>query len=161
MSRKKSKVELNYRKRKNETGEKMFEHFEHKADIGIRGKGQTIENAFEESAKALIEIMANIEKIEPKKSHVFEVRAVDNAALLVAFLNELLFLKDKKKMLFSKFRTKIVIEKDGLLLKATVFGEKIDAKKHQLKVEAKAATYSELLVEKKGNEWIAQCIIDV
>ncbi|MFA6269065.1 MAG: archease [archaeon] len=144
----------------------MFEHFEHKADIGIRGKGSTIEHAFEEAAKALTQIMASVECVEPKKAHTFEVKATDRGALLVSFLNELLFLKDTKKMLYSKFRTKITSHKNSsgeetFVLKATVFGEKIDSKKHSLKVDPKAATYSELLVEKKGNEWIAQCIIDV
>jgi SHS2 domain-containing protein len=140
----------------------MFEHFEHKADIGVRGKGKTIENAFEECAKSLTEIMAGVNLVEPKKSHVIELKAKDEGALLVAFLNELLFLKDTKKMIYSKFR--VAITKDdggGVKLKAVCFGEKIDPKKHELKVEAKAATYSELKVEKIAAEWIAQCIIDV
>ena len=144
----------------------MFQHFDHKADIGIRGKGKSVEVAFEEGAKALTEIMAEIDLIEPKKSHVLEIKAADLGALFVNFLNELLFLKDKKKMIYSKFRIKISKEKDAegkesFVLKATVFGEKLNEKKHMFKTDPKAATYSELIVEKRGEEWIAQCIIDV
>ena len=69
----------------------MFQHFDHKADIGIRGKGKSVEVAFEEGAKALTEIMAEIDLIEPKKSHVLEIKAADLGALFVNFLNELLY----------------------------------------------------------------------
>ncbi|MFA5126216.1 MAG: archease [archaeon] len=144
----------------------MFETFDNKADIGVRGKGKSIEQAFEECAKALTSIMADIDLIEPKKAHVLEVKANDYGALLVSFLNELLVLKDIKRIIYSQFRVKILQEKNPegkeiFILKATVFGEKINSKKHSLKVDPKAATYSQLLVDKKENEWVAQCIIDV
>jgi SHS2 domain-containing protein len=147
-----------------------FEHFEHKADIGIRGKGNTLNEAFEECATALMQIIANTNLIQPKKSHVIELKALDNEALLVAFLNELLFLKDKKKMIYSKFRVKTgkeqVIDEKGntkevVILKATIFGEKINPNKHELKTDPKAATYSELYAGEKEGKFIAQCIIDV
>ncbi len=144
-----------------------FEHFEHRADIGVRGRGKTESEAFEECAKAMTDVMADIDSIEPKKSHVLKLTAPDSSALLVKFLNELLFLKDTKKMLYSKIRVAITKnagaedKNEPFMLKATVFGEKIDAKKHGLKVDAKAATYTELKAEKEGNGWVAQCIIDV
>ena len=56
----------------------MFETFEHRADIGVRGKSKSIEGAFEECAKALTSIMANPEKIEPLKSHVINLSADDS-----------------------------------------------------------------------------------
>ena len=139
----------------------MFETFEHRADIGVRGKSKSIEGAFEECAKALTSIMANPEKIEPLKSHVINLSADDKGALLVAFLNELLFLKDTKKMLYAKFRLTIGEKLGAVELKAVCFGEKINPEKHELTTDAKAATYTELLVKKQGEDWIAQCIIDV
>ena len=165
----------------------MFEHFEHKADIGIRGKGHTLGEAFEECALALTEVLADSSRIQPKKSHVISLEATDNGALLVSFLNELLFLKDSKKMVYSKFRVRLGKEnkvndqakqgfagvaKPGVLqqkgnvrevvtLKATLFGEKINPNKHTLKTDAKAATYSELFAGEKNKEFIAQCVIDV
>lgn len=144
----------------------MFETFEHKADVGVRGKGVNIESAFEECAKAMINVMTSIDLIEPKKSHVIKISAKDEQSLLVNFLNELLFLKDKKKMIYSKFRVSIekIVEKNDLntfLLKATCFGEKIDLKKHEFFVDVKAATYSQLKVFNEKNSWVAQCIVDV
>ncbi|MFA5930992.1 MAG: archease [archaeon] len=148
----------------------MFEHFEHKADIGIRGKGNTLNQAFEECALALTAIMAEPSSIMLKKSHIIELNATDHGALLVSFLNELLFIKDKKKMIYAKFRIKLgkenIVNETGkvnemVTLKATMFGEKINYNKHSIKVDPKAATYSELFAGEKNGQFIAQCIIDV
>jgi len=145
---------------------KMFETFEHKADIGVRGKGNTLESAFEECAKAMISVMLDIDSIEPRKSHVIKLKSSDESNLLISFLNELLFLKDTKKMIYSKFRVKIeesAFENNlkEFTLKATCFGEKIDLKKHDFLVDVKAATYSQLRVVQEDKIFVAQCIVDV
>jgi SHS2 domain-containing protein len=142
-----------------------FETFENKADIGVRGKSGSLSGAFEECAKAMMSVMVDVDAIEPKKSHVIKISAQDEPALLISFLNELLFIKDKKKMIYSKFRVSIskenIEEKEEFILKATLFGEKIDPKKHNFKVDIKAPTYSELKVESNKGSWVAQCIVDV
>ena len=148
----------------------MFEHFEHKADVGVRGKGHTLDSAFEECALAMTEVFIDSTTINPKKAHKLELDSTDNAALLVSFLNELLFIKDSKKMIYSKFRVKLGKEnkvdenggvKEVVTLKATLFGEKINSNKHTFRTDVKAATYSELFAGEKNNEFIAQCIVDV
>jgi len=139
----------------------MHSTFENKADIGIRGKGTSLNMAFSECAKAMTSIMASLERIAPKKKIAFEVKASDTQALLVAFLNELLYVKDTKQMIFSKFEVSVKGDEHGAELKAICFGEKISSKKHELMTEVKAATYSQLKVIKKGKEWVAQCIVDV
>lgn len=146
----------------------VFETFANKADIGVRGKGNSMDSAFEECAKAMMSVMIDVESIELKKSHVLEIRAKDESALLISFLNELLFVKDKKKMIYGKFRVTISKEKneggenkEEFILKATCFGEKIDLKKHNFKVDVKAPTYSELIVENNKGKWVVQCIVDV
>lgn len=148
----------------------MHEHFEHKADIGIRGTGNTLNQAFEKCAIALTQIIADTNTIQPKKSHIIELTGTDNGALLVSFLNELLFIKDKKKMFYSKFRVKLgketIVDEKGnvkemVTLKATCFGEKINRNKHALRTDPKAATYSELFAGEKNGTFIAQCVVDV
>lgn len=139
----------------------VFEHFEHKADIGVRGKGASVEKAFEETAKALTEIMVKIETVKPKEKRELWVNGTDEEVLLVAFLNELLFFKDKEQLVFSKFKVTIEKKAGQIRLKAMMFGEKINPKKHKIFTDAKAATYSELKVEKEGKVWTAQCIVDV
>ena len=43
-----------------------FEHFEHRADIGVKGIGKTLVQAFEEAGRAMFEVMTDIKKIKPK-----------------------------------------------------------------------------------------------
>jgi len=141
----------------------MFETFGNKADIGVRGKGASAEEAFCECAKAMISVMASLKTIAPNKRIPIKVSAPDMNALLVNFLNEVLYVKDKNKMVFSKFIVKIREnpQKNGFELNSECLGEEINPKKHELRTDIKAATYSLMKVEKRGIEWIAQCVVDV
>lgn len=136
----------------------MYETFEHGADIGIRGIGNSLEEAFSECAKAMFNVMVDIENVSPQKLIKFKTKAPNEKELLIEFLNNLLTQADLKNMVFSKFD---LIIKNGKILESWAWGEKIDSSKHYLKTEVKAATYSMLKVEKNNNKYIAQCVIDV
>ena len=135
-----------------------YEYFEHQADIGIRGKGTTLAEAFEQAALAMFEIMVETKDLQIGRSQLVEVEGNDLSELLIAWLSELLFLKDVEGKMFSRFEIKSI---DKNKLAAKVYGEPIDSSRHKLKLEVKAATYTQLFVEKKDDEWIAQCLVDV
>ncbi len=138
--------------------ENNWEHFSHKADMGIRGVGQTKAGAFEQAALAMTAIITDLEKIEPKYKIQVSCKADDDEILFVDWLSKIIYEMDKRKMLFSRFKVKI----DKGNLSATAWGENIDLKKHTPTVEVKAATYSELRVYKdKNGNWVAQCVVDV
>jgi len=139
----------------------MFETFEHKADVGVRGIGATEGKAFGECAKAMFSAIADLKKIRAKNSSEIELQAENQEELLMKFLNELLFLKDSKGMLYSSFNVYITAGGSGFSLHAKVGGEKIDPKKHALHGDVKAATYHQLRVAKEGNAFVAQCVVDV
>jgi len=47
-------------------------------------------------------------------------------------------------------------------LKAQAWGEAMDAKKHELAIEIKGATCTELSVrQNQSGNWLAQCVVDV
>lgn len=133
-----------------------YEYFEHQADIGIIGKGKTIEEAFEQAAQAMFNIMVDIKKVKPKEKIIIKADAEQLEQLFIEFLNELLAQKDIKEMVFSKFKVKI----NKLKVIAEAYGEKLQDK-HNLKTEVKAATYSALKVEKDKNNYVVRCIVDV
>ncbi len=135
-----------------------YEYFEHQADIGIRGKGTTLAEAFEQAALAMFEIMVETRELQVNKPQSVEVEGNDLNELLIAWLSELLFLKDVEGKMFSRFEIES-INKNKLV--ANVYGEPIDPSRHKLKLEVKAATYTQLIIEKKDNNWIAQCLVDV
>ena len=135
-----------------------YEYFEHQADIGIRGKGRTLDEAFEQAALAMFEIMVETKDVQISRSHLVEVEGNDLSELLIAWLSELLFLKDVEGMMFSRFEIES-IDKNKLVAK--VYGEPIDSSQHRLKLEVKAATYTQLFIEEKDDNWIVQCLVDV
>jgi SHS2 domain-containing protein len=135
-----------------------WEHFEHEADMGVRGYGETLGQAFEQAALALTSVITDIDKIKPRECLSVECNAPDNEVLLVDWLNELIFQMATRHMLFGNFSVNI----NGDFLKAQICGEKADRTRHQPAVEIKGATFTELKVQQdKDGHWIAQCVVDV
>lgn len=139
----------------------MFELFEHRADVGIRGFGKSKEEAFGECAKAMFSVMIDLEKAKAEGKDLLEVKAPNLEGLLVAFLNHLLYLRDVKGKLYSRFEVYITKSGVGLLLKGSAFGEKINSRKNAIKGDVKAASYHQLKVALEKGKWVAQCVVDV
>jgi tRNA nucleotidyltransferase (CCA-adding enzyme) len=135
-----------------------WEHFGHKADIGVRGVGTTKAEAFEQAAMALTAVITDLASVAPKEKVQIACEAVDDELLLIEWLSSLLFEMACRKMLFSCFEVAINNDK----LTAVCWGEKIDVAKHQPAVEVKGATYMSLSVKQNDDgKWIAQCVVDV
>ncbi|MCX7008796.1 MAG: archease [Kiritimatiellaeota bacterium] len=135
-----------------------WEHFEHKADVGIRGYGATPAEAFAQCACALTAVITDPALVAPRMSVALACAAPELDALLLNFLDALLLEMDLKKMLFSRFEVQLVGDK----LTATAWGEAIEPARHQPAVEVKAATYHALAVRQLADDfWLAQCVVDV
>ena len=135
-----------------------WEHFAHQADIGVRGYGHCPEEAFNQTALALIAVITDPRCIEPHETLTLECRAPDLELLLVDWLNALIFEIATRHMLFCAFDVSI----KGHHLHATAWGETIDPARHQPAVEVKGATFTELHVRAiEPDLWMAQCVVDV
>jgi len=135
-----------------------WEHFGHQADMGIRGFGSTMEEAFEQAALALTAVLTQPDKVEAIEEVQISCREQDNELLFVDWLNSLLYEMAVRKMLFSEFE--VHIEQGSL--SATVWGQRLDAERHRPAVEVKAATYTALKVARQQEgTWVAQCVVDV
>ena len=135
-----------------------WEHFPHGADIGIRGFGGSLDEAFEQAALALTAVVADVPAIAQAESVEVRCHAPDSELLLMSWLNAIIYEMAVRRMLFSRFR---VVTSDCSLT-GTLSGEKVDPERHQLAVEAKGATVTALRVaQDEGGQWLAQCVIDV
>ena len=135
-----------------------WEHFAHDADVGVRGIGPTREVAFEQGAFALMHAIGDPARIEPREVVEIACEAPDDALLFVDWLNALVFEAATRSMLFACFEVTI----DGLRLTGRAWGEPIDPARHDLAVEVKGATYTDLKVARcEGDGWLAQCVVDV
>jgi SHS2 domain-containing protein len=137
--------------------DRQYETFEHEADIGVRGYGRSMEQAFESAALALYSVMVNIKRVEQKEERNITASAPDSELLLVEWLNALLSLSDIERMVFSRFEVKI----DGSTLSGAAWGESLDKERHELGVEVKGATYHMLKVTEDDGKYSAQCVVDV
>ena len=135
----------------------QFETFEHEADIGIRGFGGTVKEAFENAAVAMYSVMVNIDAVRIKEKRTVIVSAPDRELLLVEWLNALLAISDIDRLIFSKFEVKI----EGTTLSGAAWGEKLDRDRHDPNVEVKGATYHLLSVKEHDGKFTAQCVVDV
>ena len=130
------------------------------ADAAFQAEAESVEELFEICAQATFEVMADTKTIGHKYKEDVELIGENLEELLFDWLAELIYLKDVKSMLFSKFDIKIQ-KKDGYRLAASVWGEPADQKKHKVRVDVKAVTYHLLEVKKTGNKWIAMVILDI
>ncbi len=136
----------------------LWEHFEHDADIGIRGIAPTLAQAFEQAAMAMTAVITDPTSVSANATVEIHCEAPDIELLFVSWINELVYQMAVDGLLFSRYE--VVIDDDHL--SAVAFGEAIDRQKHQPAVEIKGATFTELLVcQRDDGAWLAQCIVDV
>jgi SHS2 domain-containing protein len=67
-----------------------WEHFTHDADVGVRGIGATLEQAFEQAALGLTAIITTIKNVEPQHMIAITCEAPDHELLLADWLNALI-----------------------------------------------------------------------
>ncbi len=134
-----------------------WEHFEHEADMGVRGIGNTLGEAFEQTALAMFAIITEPALVNPREEVSIVCENPDHELLLVDWLNALVFEMSTRKLLFSRFEVLVELG----CLKASVWGEPINVKRHRPVVEIKGATYTELSVQQSQGQWLAQCVVDV
>jgi len=135
-----------------------WEHFTHVADVGVRGFGRTMAEAFEQAALALTAVITEPGSVQPQTAVEISCEAPDHAILLADWLNALVFEMATRGMLFSRFEVLI----DDRRLTATAWGERVDVERHSPAAEVKGATLSELAVEEdQDGWWRAQCVVDV
>jgi SHS2 domain-containing protein len=135
-----------------------WEHFEHGADIGVRGVGTTKAVAFEQAALALTAVVADPDSVAPRERVDIVCEAADDEQLLVAWLNALVYEMAVRRMLFSRFEVAI----DGPRLRAVAMGEAVSIERHRPAVEVKGATFTALSVTRTdAGRWLAQTVVDV
>jgi tRNA nucleotidyltransferase (CCA-adding enzyme) len=135
-----------------------WEHFPHEADIGVRGRGESADVAFEQAALALTAVITNSDLIRNEEQVEIVCEAPSLDVLLVDWLNAVIYEMTTRSMLFGRFRVQI----NGLKLSAQAEGERVDRQRHEPVVEPKGATFTELRVSRDDEaQWVAQCVVDV
>jgi SHS2 domain-containing protein len=131
-------------------------YFEHDADVGIIGRGATLEEAFEAAARATFAIMTDIRAVRDERSVSLEFEEADAELALVRWLNLLLGLSHEEGLVFGRFW----IERDGVHWRGGASGEPWRPELER-GIEVKGATLTMLEVKEGSSGWEARCVVDV
>jgi SHS2 domain-containing protein len=143
-------------------GGKGFEFLEHTADAYIAAYGKDLAEAFENAAVAMFDVMTEVEKVSPTAGDHVEAEGQDEYALLYNWLEALLVKSEINEMLYSRFEiSKIKTTSEGFGLRAKIWGEKLDLKKHLQKVGVKAVTYHRMEIIKEPGKVTLKFILDI
>ncbi len=137
---------------------KCYKLIEHTADLGIEAYGGTPEELFCNCAFAMFDLIADLEKINPKEKVKFELTADNQNELLINWLRRLHSCYAVEEYLFGKFHITALGENK---LHGFAEGEKLDLKRHVLKKEIKAVTYHQVEIKKRDKLYAVQVIFDV
>jgi SHS2 domain-containing protein len=139
-----------------------FEYLEHTADVYVAAHGKTLEEAFENAALAMFEVMTDTDKVSAVVEDNFVVEAEDEFALLYSWLEALLVSFETKNRLYSQFQIAGIEEtEEGFRIKAAAWGEKFNVEKHTQKVGVKAVTYHRMEILKEFNKVTLEFILDI
>lgn len=139
-----------------------WETFEHEADVGVRGTGSTLAEAFAGAAMAMSAVICDPAVVVAREPVGIACAAPDPELLLVDWLNALVFQMATRRLLFSRFELTVDADAGGCRLAATAWGEPVDVARHQPAAEVKGASFCELRVERGADGvWLAQCVVDV
>ena len=135
-----------------------YEFINHTADLGIKVRGLSLKELFENAARAMFDLIVDLDTVETRNQMTIEIRGEQLEELLADWLRDLLYRCNGDQYLLKEFK----IGKISLGgLKARVGGEKLDTSRHSLRREIKAVTYHDLEIRKLNRQWQAQIIFDI
>jgi SHS2 domain-containing protein len=135
-----------------------FEILEHPSDLGIEAHGATMAETFQNAAHGLMSVIAGASLIEPEEERLISLTGLDRENLFVRWMSEILFLYDAEKFLTTDVTFAVI---NDTSLKATILGQIYDATKHELKLDVKAITYHQLMIEEIDRSWTARVFVDI
>ncbi|MDX1583185.1 MAG: archease, partial [Thermoanaerobaculia bacterium] len=86
-----------------------WELFEHGADVGVRGIGRDLGEAFAQAAIAVTAVLTDPDAVRPREQVSVHCEATDPGLLLVDWLNALVYEMAARDMLFAQFE----VDTDG------------------------------------------------
>ncbi|HLT27748.1 MAG TPA: archease [Zeimonas sp.] len=143
--------------------EDRWEHYEHDADVGVRGIGSSMARAFEQAGLALTAVVTDPASVRCERPVEIACEAPDAELLFAEWLNAIVYEMAVRRMLFGRFEVRIdAAGSDGMRLAARAWGEATSPKRHAPAAEIKAATYTTLRVAQlPDGRWLAQTVVDV
>ena len=132
------------------------------SDVAFEATGKDLEALFRAVADATAGVMVeDISSIGREEYLVVNLEQRDLDMLLFDFINEIIYLKDTRRLLLRAEEISIRRGLGGYALTSVLCGEPPDPKKHALKVDVKAVTLYRFEVVETTQGWKATVVLDV
>ncbi|HSL94993.1 MAG TPA: archease [Thermoleophilia bacterium] len=147
-----------------------FELTEHTADLGVHAWGPRPEDVFAQAARGMLSLVCDPATVTGRERYVVEVEAADESLLLAVWLNELLYLVEGRRLVFSgEFEIELRGQVAGGGRRSGVGpgrpssagGEPFDPARHALRAAVKAATLHRLSLCEVAGGWEGRVLLDV
>jgi SHS2 domain-containing protein len=130
------------------------------SDVAYEARNKSLEGLFTVAAKAMLNIMYDIDEIKPIKSVIVSVAGDDVEHLLHRWLSEILFQFEVENMYFCDFRNLRIYEaSDGLKVEGELWGD--DADPELIETHVKGITYHKFAVRQDAGGWVATVVVDI
>ena len=137
---------------------KPYEVFEHTADIGMHAYGMTLRELFIHAAQGMESLLVDPVQVRSAVSRNISAEGHDPISLLIAWLDELIFLFDTEYLLFRDFEIETITETQ---IVGRASGEKYDPQRHDLSSAIKAVTWHEAEIVQMDEGYRARIIFDL
>ena len=127
-----------------------YRTLDHATDAIIEVTAHNLENAFKIAGISVIETILDISRVAEIEKKSIQVEGKDLKYLLYNWLEEIIILTITDGFAGRTISLTISNE-DGYKINADIFGEIIDLKKHEFKVEIKSPTFHDMRIEQKDN----------
>ena len=125
-----------------------YKFLDHATDAIIEINAKDLKEAFSVAADAVINLTLDQDKVEENESKKFVAKGKDLYYLLFSWLEEIPFILITEGFAIKRIEFNI-IKDNSYKISAKAFGETLDLKKHNFKVEIKAPTFYEMVIEDK------------
>ena len=141
------------------------EYLDHMTDAYIRCRGKTLVDSFQYSAKGLVNVMYDIDKIEKKQKIPLFAEGFDLESLLYSWLEKILLLILIDKIVLTEFKITLYFNKetDKYLIEGYGEGDFVNFEKHEYNVEIKGITYHQMKIfhDQNTDEFVTEYIVDL
>ena len=125
-----------------------YKFLDHATDAIIEVRAKNLKEAFSVTADAVINLTLDQYKVEEKEQKKFSAKGKDLRYLLFSWLEEIPFVLITEGFAIKRIEFEIK-ENEGYEIDAIAFGEPLDFKKHNFKVEIKAPTFYEMEIKEE------------
>jgi len=130
-----------------------YKFLDHATDAIIEVKANNLKEAFAVAADAEINLTLDQDKIEEKDQKEFSAKGKDIRYLLFSWLEEIPFVLITEGFAIKRIEFDIK-ENDGYEINAIAYGEPLDVKKHNFKVEIKAPTFYDMEIKQNDGVYM-------